>query len=266
MFYRNFEKTDLTKSLPLYHLGYGVFETFLLKKINKEKVCVLGLHKHLERLRFGCEAIKLKYFEHSTFPDFLASCVKSENWTAYDSYRARIVIMEEDCYLNLEPFRQETASIALKSLAFQRSLPEVKSCSTVVSVLSDKTAKAHGYDEALLVDDSGNIKECSWSNFFSIDRQGKLITPKEGILFGVTREIVIKLAEQSGLEFQEKDVNLEEMADARACFTTRSTLGLTDVTRLDLYEYKESALVNDLRARYQNLYIQDNSLRTLFDI
>lgn len=82
--------------------------------------------------------------------------------------------------------------------------------------------------EHLLVDREGRILECSSSNFYAVAR-GTLVTAGSGVLEGITRGIVLRLASASGLALEMRAPRLQEVASWDEAFLSSSTRGLVPV-------------------------------------
>jgi branched-chain amino acid aminotransferase len=228
--YRNAEKIIDASAFHINHLGYGVFETFLAKFI-KGNANVLRLDLHIERLRKGCEKLGIKFPGEKYYIDFISEALDNLKSKAQSPYRVRIVVYEKDWFLQMEPFLEKNKSIKLKSLQMERSLPEIKSCSALTCVYSQKIAREAGFDEALLLDKQGIIRETSWGNFFWFDAKGELYTAEDNILLGVTREILLDLAGKN-IKVNAGDYSFD-LERIEAAFTCRSTLGISEVSAID---------------------------------
>ena len=96
---------------------------------------------------------------------------------------------------------------------------EIKSLNYMNSVLAKIEATSAGADDAILLDQRGFVSEASVSNVF-FAKNGKLATPSygAGILHGITRDRVIRLCSDIGLELQERDVTPFELTTADEVF------------------------------------------------
>src|ERR1044072_9952543 len=97
-----------------------------------------------------------------------------------------------------------------------------KACGTYVnSMLAVREAMAAGYDEALLLDEHGNVAEGSGENLFLVT-DGNLLTNDErsSILMGITRDAVIKIARDLGYRVVIRAMTLEDMLTADEAFFT----------------------------------------------
>jgi branched-chain amino acid aminotransferase len=101
------------------------------------------------------------------------------------------------------------------------------------SMLALNEALSCGYDEALLLDIDGYVAEGSGENIFIV-RNGKLYTPElTSALEGITRETVIHLAGEIGLEVIEKRITRDEVYISDEAFFTGTAAEITPIRELD---------------------------------
>jgi branched-chain amino acid aminotransferase len=112
--------------------------------------------------------------------------------------------------------------------------PAVKSGNYLNSILALAEAQRRGAYEALMLGPDGRVAEGSTSNVFAV-RGGKLTTPAlmTGILAGITRQRVIELAHEAGLEAGEGDLYPDDLHRSDEVFITSSIRGVMPVTRVD---------------------------------
>lgn len=89
-----------------------------------------------------------------------------------------------------------------------------------------------GADSVLLVDAAGNVVEGPGFNVFCISH-GVLVTPREGMLEGVSRRTVIEMAQSLGLELQLRTLPAGELRGAEEVFISTSGGGVLPVTMVD---------------------------------
>jgi len=113
-------------------------------------------------------------------------------------------------------------------------LSGVKSLNSLDNVLAREDARRQGADEAILLNTRGFVAEGSASNVFMV-LDGRLVTPSlsSGCLAGITRQAVLEIAAESGLEAIETDVQLSAFAVASEAFLTGSVMEVMPLTRLD---------------------------------
>lgn len=110
---------------------------------------------------------------------------------------------------------------------------DIKSTGLLPNILVLQQAREAGADEALLVRD-GLLSEGTSSNVFLV-RQGVIYTPKRSseILGGTTRELILELAAEAGIPYQEVDIRPEELATADEVWISSSTRGVMPVLNID---------------------------------
>ena len=96
---------------------------------------------------------------------------------------------------------------------------EIKSLNYMNSILAKIEATSAGADDAILLDPRGFVSEASVSNVF-LAKDGRIATPSHGagILHGITRDRVIRLCSDLGIEVQERDVTPFELTTADEVF------------------------------------------------
>ena len=102
------------------------------------------------------------------------------------------------------------------------------------SVLAKREAKFGGYDEAILLDANGFVSEGTGENIFIVKR-GVLHTPdlSSSILEGITRDTVMSLAREMGIEVHEGRITRDQLWLADECFLTGTAAEITPVREVD---------------------------------
>ena len=101
------------------------------------------------------------------------------------------------------------------------------------SILANQEAHQHGYDEALLLDVDGFVAEGSGENIFIV-QNGKLYEPElTSALDGITRDSVITLAQDMGIEVIAKRITRDELYIADEAFFTGTAAEVTPIRELD---------------------------------
>lgn len=112
--------------------------------------------------------------------------------------------------------------------------PYVKSLSLMAHVQAKREASEQGADEAVLCTEAGFVAEGTVSNIFCVE-DGRLRTPplSDGILQGITREVVLDLARRDGLLTEESSLTPEVLREADEVFLTSTGMEVLPVTRID---------------------------------
>jgi branched-chain amino acid aminotransferase len=114
-------------------------------------------------------------------------------------------------------------------------VPQAKACGQYLNSILAKieTAKA-GYDEAILLDDHGNVCEGSGENIFLVsDGQISTPPPTASILDGITRRSVIQIAADLGFEVVERDIARGELYQADELFLTGTATEMAPIREVD---------------------------------
>lgn len=132
-----------------------------------------------------------------------------------------------------------TKGIRVKTSSFSRhhvnvSLVRAKASGYYInSILANREVTRHGYDEALLLDTDGYVSEGAGENVFIV-REGVLYTPDlASCLDGITRNSVITMAKDLGIEVREKRITRDEMYCADEAFFTGTAAEITPIRELD---------------------------------
>ncbi len=132
-----------------------------------------------------------------------------------------------------------TKGIRVKTSSFTRhhvnvSMVRAKASGYYInSILANSEATADGYDEALLLDTEGYVSEGSGENVFMV-RNGVLYTPDvASCLDGITRDAILTIARDEGIEVKEKRITRDEMYCADEAFFTGTAAELTPIRELD---------------------------------
>lgn len=115
-----------------------------------------------------------------------------------------------------------------------RIAPWVKSNNRQANVMAHRLAREAGCDDALFVDPDGNVTEGPSWNVFCV-QGGALVTPplERGILPGITRSTVLRLAREAGIEAREPLLSLDRARESDEMFVTSTTRGVMPVAELD---------------------------------
>ncbi len=138
-------------------------------------------------------------------------------------------------YILVEPLRLPapetyTQGARLMTYEYERQFPEYKTINYIQAVLLQDARKAQGALE-ILYTHAGAVFECATSNFFIV-KDGVVVTPKEGILGGITRRVAIDVA-RAEFSVEERSLAVAEMFEADEAFLTSSFKDVVPVTTID---------------------------------
>ena len=106
----------------------------------------------------------------------------------------------------------------------------------VGSVLAKREAQRHGCEDAIMLDSEGRVAEGTTNNVFMVWK-GALLTPplEMSILAGITRDSVITLARELGIEVIERSFTRDMLYTASEIFLTGTAVEVTPVREVDGY-------------------------------
>lgn len=112
--------------------------------------------------------------------------------------------------------------------------PAVKSLNYLNNVMARIEANLSGADEALMLNDAGNVAECTADNVFII-KKGQIFTPpiSAGALRGITRAVVFEIADELGIKITETDISRHDVFVADECFLTGTAAEVIPVIKAD---------------------------------
>lgn len=128
--------------------------------------------------------------------------------------------------------------------------------SYVNAALALDQAKSDGYDDAILLEQGGHVAEASAANLFMV-RKGVLVTPpvSADILEGITRQMVLELADELAIPWQERQVDRTELYMADEIFLTGTGVQVAAVTSVDRRPVADGT-VGPLTQRIQELFFR----------
>lgn len=147
-----------------------------------------------------------------------------------------------------------TQGVQVIAFAGTRPIPRCKSLNTLISFLASRKASRQGAYEAILVD-RGGMTEGARSNAFAV-RDGVVLTA-DGVcaLPGITKDLVLKLAAEAGIEVREQQgLPLEELPGWQEFFISSTTRHIMPVVRIDdltVGEGRVGPVAKELMARFE---------------
>jgi len=237
------------------HYGMGVFEGVRAYK-TEQGTAIFRLREHTERLFNSAKIFQLQIpFDRETVMGAQLQVVR-ENKLESCYIRPLVWIGDEKLGISAKGNRVHLAiaawpwgaylgedglnkGIRVKTSSFTRhhvnvSLVRAKACGYYInSILANQEAQTDGYDEALLLDTEGYVSEGSGENVFIV-KNGKVYTPDlASCLDGITRDSVVTLARDLGIEVIEKRLTRDEVYCADEAFFTGTAAEVTPIRELD---------------------------------
>jgi len=123
-----------------------------------------------------------------------------------------------------------TKGIKLISVNFKRNLNNVKSVDYIEAIRNRKVMFKSGAHEILYITND-KVLECSTSNIF-IFKKGVLITPDNGVLYGITRGLVLKVAKKA-FKVEQREISLKELLSAEEVLITATSKEIIPIVKID---------------------------------
>jgi len=242
----------LTHSL---HYGLAVFEGLRAYKTGKG-TAIFRLQEHTERLLNSAHIFMMKMpYDRATLMEAQKEVVRANRLEEcyvrpiafYGSEKmgvspkgakvhVAIAAWPWGAYLGADGIEK---GIRVKTASYARHHINVTMCRAKFSgtyansILANQEAVEHGYDEALLLDVDGYVAEGSGENLFIV-KNGKLYEPElTSALIGVTRDAVIALARDMGLEVEARRITRDDVYIADEAFFTGTAAEVTPIRELD---------------------------------
>ena len=254
--------------------GDGIFEG-----IRAYNARVFKLKEHIDRLFASARSIML------TIPITHAEMMKAVVVTCrrnqiHDGY-VRLLVTRGVGTLGLNPNRCKRPSVVISAdkiqlyppVLYQKGMaivtvptlrnlhsalnPAIKSLNYLNNIMAKIEALNAGCEEALMLNAEGYVAECTGDNVFMV-KGGQLLTPplSAGALYGITRQVVMEIAAESGLRVGEPNLTRHDLFNADECFLTGTGAELVPVVKIDgriIGEGKPGQVTRKLVAQYRAL-------------
>ena len=260
------------------HYGTGVFEGIRAYWDDAgQELFLMRPQEHFERWKRNCQILRLKVppavdalcaialqllrrnaLRSDVYIRPLAyKCAERIGVSPDDRDAFAIVALPYGEYLRSEQGLHATVS-AWRRIEDNAIPARAKICGAYVnSALASDDARRAGFDEAILLNESGHVAEGATSNIFMV-RKGRLITPPvtENVLEGITRNAIIELAERElGMRVAERPIDRSELYVADELFLTGTAVGVAPIARVDHRPVRDAA-VGPIAGQLRHLYFE----------
>lgn len=135
--------------------------------------------------------------------------------------------------------------------------PRIKSLNYLNNILAKIEGAKAGCVEALMLNHKGEVAECTGDNIFLV-KGGEIYTPPidAGILEGITRNVVIEIAEAAGIKVHQIPLTRHDVYTADECFLTGSAAEVIPVVKVDtrpIGDGQVGPVSRDLKERFHKL-------------
>ncbi|MDT5270738.1 MAG: branched-chain amino acid aminotransferase [Acidobacteriota bacterium] len=238
------------------HLGSGVFEAMRCYE-TAEGPAVFRLDEHLERLFFSASVYQIELpYTREELAEAVCELIRLNSLSAcYVRLLAyfgsgSLGVLPRNCpvgviilaypfgaYLGDDVLENGVrATVSTWTKFHSRMMPTTaKACGNYLnSILAVREAVGQGFHEAILLDIDGNVAEGSGENIFVV-KDGRLLTndADSSILLGITREAVLEIAGDFGLEVVVRKLSLDDLLSADEAFFTGTAAEVTPIREID---------------------------------
>ena len=221
--------------------GYSAFES--LRTYDRQP---FHMEEHLERLYRSAELIELTVpWSRKQITDLVYEIIERNT---YKHAAIRLFVTGGETEDSILPLGKPTLALLITPLGerdmerfaqgfkvittpLQRISPEAKTTSYLEAIRALKEAQRRDAVDALFVNAQGQVLEATRSNFFVFSGD-TLVTPREGVLLGITRNVVLELAHGT-FTIEERPISLAELPLIDEAFITSSSKEIMPVVRID---------------------------------
>jgi branched-chain amino acid aminotransferase len=238
------------------HYGLGVFEGIRCYRTDDGRSSIFQLDPHVKRLFASAHINLLEVpFTQEVVREAILASLPANNLTegyirplvfigagamglnpSDNPIRVAVVAWAWGSYLGAEGMER---GIRAKISTFARhhvnsKMTKGKTCGDYVnSILAKREALLDGYDEAIMLDTQGLVSEASGENIFLVKGERLYTPPLPTVLDGITRNAVIQIARDKGIEVSETPLTRDELYIADELFLTGTAAEVTPIREVD---------------------------------
>jgi branched-chain amino acid aminotransferase len=233
-------------------MGLNVFDTMSL-----HEGYLFRLEAHLDRFFRSLQAVRFELphsradFEQLVLDTIRRSGLRDANVNTIATHGPRqrgipveqwpitVIVMVIPPLIPLTPekradgYRMRISSV--RNVPIQTLDAQVKNYNRLFSYLATLEAHDAGADDVLMLDLDGYLTEGPSFNVFAV-RQGRIYTPVEGVLHGITRDTTLKIAEREGIPVIETRLTPYDLYNADEVFFTSTSRGAVGIVEIDRRE------------------------------
>lgn len=222
--------------------GYAVFDVSRTTKNGK----IFLLEEHYRRIKNSTKELSIKFnLSKEEFKDIVKKLLlknnlkeaiirviitggKSSDGFNFKNNSTVLILIEKIKLPNKNILEQ---GVNLVSLEYSRNYSKIKHTNYIEAIKNQSLKKKFGAFEILYIKNK-IVFECSTANIFVI-KKNIIYTPKDGILFGITRQLVIDLVKKNNFKIKEKTIKEKELYSADEVFITATNKNILPVVKIN---------------------------------
>jgi len=252
----DWDKANVHVLTHTLHYGLGVFEGIRCYLLKDGKSAVFRLNEHTDRLFASAHIAQIEMpFTKKEINRAIMETLKVNGlkegyirpiaflgdgamgiYPKQNPTRVSIAAWQWGAYLGEEGIKN---GIRAKVSSFTRHHVNVSMTKAKIvgnyanSILAKREVVASGYDEAILLDTDGYVSEGSGENIFIVKSGVLKTTPLTSVLAGITRDSVIKIAQDAGIRVIEGRFSRDELYVSDEAFFTGTAAEVTPIREVD---------------------------------
>ena len=256
-------------------LGDGVFTT--LKSINTQ---LLYFQDHFDRLKSNAASIHLPFNYTENALKTICNDVIRYNNLNNETIILRISLTRGKSQRGIDIPQTTTPTIVVSPTLLQSTAPKpihltfsrfkrneyspiihIKTINYLESILARHEAQQMNYTDAILTNTKGAICETTAANIFFIS-DNRIVTPSisDGILPGITRNAVIKIAEILNIPIIQSTIFPNEIRSFKAAFLTNCVIGIQMVMQIEEHMFGDNSLTRLILDKYEASLFSSNHI------
>ena len=232
-------KSSVSFNSTLSKFGMGLFETI------KVTDCPLDLDLHLDRLFNSARELNFDIDENKEF--YRKTILEYIDKNDVKNKALRLTVFDEGYNISL---RDITYNEETYKKGFKLCISPIKRGDSIIyrhkttnyyeSMYSKHFATDNGFDDAIFLDTSGRVLECSMSNIFFV-KSDTVYTPKSSspILNGIMKLNIGRVCESLNINLVECDIDISSVDEYEGVFVTNSLMGVMPVTQINQIDFNK---------------------------
>lgn len=222
--------------------GYAIFDVSRTTKDGK----IFLLEEHYKRIKNSTKELSIKFnLSKEEFRDIVKKLLlknnlkeaiirviitggKSSDGFDFKDNSTVLILIEKIKLPNKNILEQ---GVNLVSLEYSRNYSKIKHTNYIEAIKNQSLKKKFEAFEILYIKNK-IVFECSTANIFII-KKNIIYTPKDGILFGITRQLVIDLIKKNNFKIKEKVIKEKELYSADEVFITATNKNILPVVKIN---------------------------------
>ena len=246
-----------------YCYGFGVYES-----IRIAKAVPYFIDLHVERLQKSADIIGLEHtWDSAQIKTSIEELIES---VEEETYNLKMLLIGERSpenaqliILPLAPRFPEKkwykTGVKVITQNHERPFPNAKSLNMLPSYIAYREAKKSDAYDALLIDREGNLLEGTRTNLFAIKDRTLITPPTDRVLEGVTRKLVMHVANENKYTIEEHDISLSDLDQFDGLFITSTSSKILPIRQVDKQEIgKPCDALKELMDLFRNFLEESN--------